>query len=814
MPSENFYLSLMDFKYALLLVTAVILLSTPGSAFQCNGTFTGRVLDEANQPLIGAAILISPLETGMVTDQIGNFTFDNLCPGPYTVKVQYVGYETLEFEVSIEGAVTKVIHLKEGIHQLGEVVIEDERMHTEHAHNLVTLNAKELAESAGKSLGESLKEIPGVNSIQTGPGIFKPVIHGVHSQRVLILNYGIRQEGQQWGAEHAPEIDPFIASDITVIKDASSIKYGTDAIGGVIVVNPPPLPEAEGIGGTLSMIGQTNGRSGTVSGMLEGGIKKHEGWGWRVQGTAKRTGDFHAPDYVLTNTGVKELNFSASTGFHSQRFGFEAFYSHFNSTIGILKGTSIGNQNDLQQAMERPFPLYTSSFSYTIGEPRQEVKHNLFKVSGHMTLKRGELRMQYGFQNNQRKEFDLRIGDLSTTPALNLRLNTHTLETEWETIRSDKWSLCSGITGMFQQNKKVYGTQRVAFIPDFNNTSVGIFTVSKFYLDKWTVDLGARYDYRYYSVAGYDYKNAIFRSTLNFNNISATAGATVKLKDKETLNLNISSAWRPPHVAELYSVGTHQSAAANEYGFLLEDSTNEILDIDDVSFKTEQALKFVGTYHREWNKFSIEISPYSNYIFNYIYLRPTGITQTLRGTYANLRYTQTDALFLGVDFSGVWHVHPMLKVSPKISLLRASDERNDDYLIFIPSNWYEIAVRHERPSLGSLKNFFIESKAKYVSRQDRAPRVVTVREINEGQDQGVDPFQNDNSNFDFMAPPAGYFLWNVSGGVSIKRENTQFDFRLAAENLLDTSYREYTNRFRYYADDLGRNFVISIKCIF
>ena len=118
-------------------------------------------------------------------------------------------------------------------------------MNTEHAHNVAKLTQKQLAETAGKSLGESLKEIPGVNSIQTGPGIFKPVIHGVHSQRILILNYGIRQEGQQWGAEHAPEIDPFIASDVVVIKDASSIKYGTDALGGVIVVNPSPLPEKE-----------------------------------------------------------------------------------------------------------------------------------------------------------------------------------------------------------------------------------------------------------------------------------------------------------------------------------------------------------------------------------------------------------------------------------------------------------------------------------------------------------------------------------------------------------------------------------------
>ena len=800
-------------KYIILLVAGVFLFRHT-CAQECNGAFTGRVLDKGNQPLIGAAIMLSNNQKGTITNAAGNFHFDRLCKGVYSVKVQYLGYETLEFEITVDGAVSRILHLKEDIRQLQEVVVEDELQHIEHAHNLATLNAKQLAESAGKSLGESLKEIPGVNTIQTGPGIFKPVIHGVHSQRVLILNHGIRQEGQQWGAEHAPEIDPFIASDVSVIKDASSIKYGTDAIGGVIVVNPAPLPEGAGIGGSLNMIGQSNGRSGTVSGMIEGGLKNLEGWGWRVQGTAKRSGDFHTPSYSLTNTGIRELNFSGSAGYHNQHFGFEVFFSHFNSELGILKGTSIGNQNDLEEAMERSIPLYTSSFSYTIGEPRQEVEHNLLKLSAHVKTKRGEIRLQYGFQNNQRKEFDLRIGDLSNTPELNLLLNTHTIEAEWETVRSEKWSVSTGATGMFQQNRKVDGTQRVPFIPDFNNISAGLFGVTKVYLNQWTIDVGARYDYKYYSVAGYDYKNSLFQSTLQFNNVSATAGATVGIKQNGTLNLNISSAWRPPHVAELYSVGTHQSAAANEYGFLLNDSTNEVLDIDDVSFKTEQALKFVGTYQHRWSKFTLEMTPYVNYIYNYIYLRPTGISQNVRGTYAYFRYTQTDALFIGADLSGVWRLHPFVKVTPKVSLLRASDARNDDYLVFIPSNWYEIAIRYDRPTLGTLKNFFIESKTRYVSRQNRTPRVVTVKEINDAMDEGIDPFENDDSNFDFMEAPSGYFLWNAAAGVSIKGEKTQYDFRIGAENILNTTYREYTNRFRYYADDLGSNFIISVKCIF
>lgn len=802
----------MLYKYTILIGAAMLLYTLMASGQNCNGFFTGRVLDDSNQPIVGASISLQ--EKGAVTNLQGAFNFADLCPGTYKVSVRYLGYENEEFEIAIEGTVTRIIHLKERVSELPELVIEDELMHTEHAHNLSTLNARQLAESAGKSLGESLKEIAGVNSIQSGPGIFKPVIHGVHSQRVLILNHGIRQEGQQWGAEHAPEIDPFIASDVSVVKDASSIKYGTDAIGGVIVVNPAPLPERAGIGGSLSTIAQSNGRSGTISGMLEGGLKNHEGWGWRIQGTGKRSGDFHAPDYNLTNTGLKELNFSAAAGYHDERSGIEIFFSHFATEIGILKGVSIGNQNDLEDAMQRQEPLYTSSFSYKISEPRQTVSHNLLKISGHIKLSKSEVRLQYGFQNNHRKEFDFRIGDLSNTPDLNLRLNTHTVETEWEYFKNDKWSVCTGITGMFQQNRKVFGTQKVPFIPDFNNVSGGLFGITKMSLNKWVVDLGLRYDYRYYSVAGYDYKNSLFRADLHFNNFSATAGATLVSGSGESLNLNVSSSWRPPHVAELYSVGTHQSAAANEYGFLLNDTTNEVLDLDDVSFKTEQAIKFVGTYQRVFGSLGFEISPYANYIFNYIYLRPAGITQNIRGTYTYFRYTQTDALFLGLDLSATWQAHPRIKVLPKLSLLRASDERNSDYLVFIPANRYEIAIRYEKPSPGRMSNFFVETKAKFVDRQRRAPRVISVQDINDSYENGTDPFEGDKSNFDFMAPPAGYFLWDFAAGVSVRSAKNRYDFRFASENLLNTTYREYTNRFRYYADDLGRNFIISVKCIF
>lgn len=805
----------MYFTKAILLLSILHISMLAYSQDSCSVIFSGTILDENDQPIAGAGILLLPQQVGQTTDSFGKFKFVGLCEGKYRVRVQYLGYQDAEFNLSLREDIDRVIRLKELVTELKEVVIQHhDEAHTEHATNFVQLDERMLAESAGKSLGESLKGVAGVNTIQSGPGVFKPVIHGVHSQRILILNHGLRQEGQQWGAEHAPEIDPFIASNIVVIKDASAIKYGTDALGGVIVVNPPSLPEDAGLAGTFNTVVQSNGRSATVSGMLEGSLRKYEGWGWRLQGTLKKTGDFQAARYNLTNTGIKEGNFSMSTGYHKNKIGFDIFFSHFQTEIGILKGTSTETVDDLFAAMERTEPVYTRSFSYAINAPDQNVSHNLLKFSGHVQTGRGEWRWQYGFQNNNRKEYDLRIGNLSRIPAIDLQLNTHSVDTEWETKHSDKRTITLGVNGIYQQNKNIFGTQRIPFIPNFNTVSAGIFGITKLFFSAWTLDLGARYDYRHFEAKGFDFKNSFYDTKFDFNNISASAGAARQLGKNGSLNLNISSSWRPPHVAELYSLGTHQSAAAIEYGFMLNDTTNEVMDINDVNFKTEQALKAVASYQWKHEKFTVNIGPYANYIFNYIYLRAGGITQNVRGVYPYFRYHQTNALFLGADLSATWYAHKYFKIIPQASLLKASDEGNNDYFVFIPSNRYDLAFRYTRPSLLKFRNVYIESNVKYVAKQTSAPRVITAREIEEARKANVDLFANNNRNFDFMEAPSAYWLLNISAGLSIHSERVQYDFAISTDNVLNKSYREYTNRFRYYADDLGRNIIFSFKCIF
>lgn len=779
----------------------------------CTFTISGKVVDERGSALPGASVQIKKLSLGEATNETGSFRFEKICEGTYFVLVQYLGYETVEKRITVDSNLELVINLQPSEQVLQEVVVAGHTEIANRSNNTAALSARELAEVNGKSLGETLQNINGVNSIQSGPAIFKPVIHGVHSQRILILNNGIRQEGQQWGAEHAPEIDPFIANNLTVIKDAGAIKYGTDALGGVIVVTPADLPTDQKLGGELHLIGNSNGRAGTISGLLEGGIKNAKGWGWRIQGTGRRSGDAHTPDYVLSNTGFREMNYSASAGHHNETSGFEIFYSHFNTTIGILRGSVSESSEDLADRIKRELPANTKDFAYTISEPRQEVRHNLVKLNGHIRSHKHLYNLQYGLQINDRKEFDVRRGaTLTALPALAFKLFTHTLDAERETSLSESHSRCIGLNGMIQDNNKVDGTQTLPFIPNFRNYSTGIFWIEKISRDKADYDFGLRYDYRLYQIAGFNFQNKLYKTQFGFGNVTATAGVSVKLSQHSTLISNVGSAWRPPNVAELYSLGTHQSAAAIEYGLLLDEITTQVKDIENSNVSPEHALKWVTTYRYQKSRWQAEATGYFNYIFNYIYLKPRGITETSRGPFAYYRYTQTNASFAGIDASTQYEITRKFSIRASASLLRAKDVTQNDFLIFIPSNRYDVSLRYE--SKANKKTFFAQAKLRYVAEQKRAPRKVDPEEIVAANEQGIDLFANDPRNFDFMFAPQGYALLSVSTGLSVPVQNTKLDFRLSADNLTNTRYREYTNRMRYFANEIGRNVSLAVNLSF
>lgn len=751
---------------------------------RCDCFVKGVVRDEhTGQPIPGAILQLIGFNKGESTDSLGRYQFSNLCPGKYEMECLIVGYHSQRETIDLtedHGHEENFTLAEEEIH-LRDVEITTRRTDAPITQPLSTLSGAGLARTRGHSLGESLKGLAGLTTLQTGASIAKPVIHGMHSNRILIMNNGVRQEGQQWGSEHAPEIDPFVATRLSVVKGAAGVRYGSDAIGGVILVEPNELPIDKPLSGELNSVYFSNGRQGVGSVLLEGGVKGLEGLGWRAQGTLKRGGNMRTPHYYLDNTGVAEQNFSLAAGYRHKGFGAELFYSHFQTKVGIFSGAHIGSVTDLLAVIESGEPLIKADFTYAIGRPYQDVNHNLLKGEAHYHFPDGN-RLQWvsAWQLNNRMEYDLhrsRNDSLAVLdrPELSFRLTTFTNDIVWNhKPLAGKLAGEMGLSTLYQYNLM----SGRPLIPNFDQWNIGLFAIERLVSNGWELEAGLRYDYRYmttYRVVNRQKVTDLFR----FHNASGTLGAGRNLNDRWSVRLNMGSAWRPPNVSELFSNGVHHGAASFEEG--------------NSSLRSEKAYNTIASIQYRNARLELELGGYLNFIRDYIYLQPQPQPiLTVRGAFPYFKYTQTDATFQGIDATVNWKFIKGIEWTSKASYLRVRDVRNDSYLVMIPPNRWENQLSYSRLGRDEKRSLRVAVGNRWVAQQERV-----------------------STGSDFIPPPGAYSLWNVQAGSTfVQTDKSQLELTLTIDNLLDTAYRDYLNRFRYFSDEVGRTVSLRARWVF
>jgi len=740
-------------------------------AQECLFRLTGHVHSTAtHENLPGATVQLAGSQKIIITNQNGDFLFDSLCAGTYTISIRHANYTEITRVIKL----TKDAHLDLDLvpvqNVLQNVTITGTRT-TQPGGIKTEITGRELEEHRGFSLAEALSKTTGVTILQTGSTISKPVIHGLHSNRILILNNGVRQEGQQWGSEHAPEIDPFIAGSLTVVKGASSLRYGADAIAGAVLVEPKALPTDEHLHAEVNTHYHSNNRQYLANAVVEQNLKSLPALSWRLQGTYKRGGNTRTPNYWLNNTGLQEVNYSATVGWRKARYQAEAFFSSFNTTLGIFTGSHIGNVTDLEAAIASPKPIQNiNAFSYDIGRPKQEVLHYLVKLRNSFIFSNEHrLTLTLAHQENFRKEFDRAL--ITDRPELDLNIGTTTADLLYEVRK--RISTSYGLFAMRQEN--VWSGSRF-FIPNFLTWNFsGYATARTNVSEKTKFEAGLRYDFR--TLETYrNQNNQLTQINRNFNNISATVLADHSIKRNLNFVLAGSLAWRPPQVNELYVNGLHHGTASFEVG--------------DPNLNSEVAYNFSAQLKKNHDSaWSFDFTAYTNYINQYINLVPVQPpTLTLRGAYPTFRYEQTNAIFYGLDAAVSRKLTNRLAATVKSSLLWARDLGLNDWLQQMPSNRYEAELTYQINKEHQQDHYFTFNLM-HVERQTRVP----------------------SNRKDYLPPPPAYTLVNIETGTMFHLFEKRIDASLGVRNLLNTTYREYMNRFRYFNDEAGRNIVLRLK---
>lgn len=779
-------------KKLFMLACVVIYTSSQESKAQSNCTLSlsGKIIcADDNHLLPFATVQIGDNSEGTQTDSSGKFVLNNLCSGEIRLRISFVGYNPVDTTINLSASKKQNFYLHTSQVHLHEVQVSGAAVHKQQIETVTqsTLEKIDLINIQGQSLGDELKEIAGVNVLHSGATVSKPIIHGLHSNRILILNNGIRQEGQQWGSEHAPEIDPFIATRLTVIKGAASLRYGTDALGGVVLVEPPLLPKEKSLDGELNLVAQSNGRTYVTSGILQGAFdKKLTGLSWRTQGTYSRSGNLQTPDYYLDNTATLQQNFSAALGYTRKSFGIETYYSHFFTRFGIFSGSHVGGDStELIEAYERGEPAYLGEFSYNINRGYQQVNHNLFKANAWYGFKNaGKITAYFARQYDLRQEFGFHLPftstgvDLSNYPEVYFQLITHSAEVVYE---HPSIKHISGSIGFnyYTQGNFFKGLSYRSLIPNFRNYSGGVFIIEKWTNEKWTVEAGLRYDYKFQREYFLNPTTlALETPETDYTNYTGNAGFTYRINSKISLQGNVGKAWRAPSIYELNVEGIHSSTSTYEVG--------------NHNLVPENAINANASIHFENKKLDAEIGAYYNHINNYIYLQPSlKYAVTYEGTFRIFNFVQTDALFKGIDVQLNYKLTKHLSILSKTDLIFATDLTQNDYLTLIPPHRFDNRLKYQFKSFGKIYNPYITAGILIVPMQKRYP-----------------------VGSDYVPPPNGYQLLNASIGTEIGKGNNKIIISLAVQNILNVPYREYLNFYRYFTDEPGRNITLRIHIPF
>ena len=775
-------------------------------AQNCQYSLKGKISDfHDNSSIIGASLQIVNSNKNTITNFDGSFEFKNLCKGKITLVIKHVACESKTISFIISKDIVKEITLEHHLEELEEVVVKSESK-SESTSIEKSIKKDIITNFSDKSLGDALNTLSGVSSLNTGNTIVKPMIHGLHSSRLLIINNNVRMFDQEWGDEHAPNIDMNASDRIDVIKGANSLKFGSDAVGGLIVVRGKKYARKDSLFGSSLMSFNSNGFGGNLNSEI---IKSYKsGYYTKVQMSYRRFGDFKAADYSLTNSGLENINASFRLGYNSYLKGFEFYYSQVNNKFAILKSSHIGNVNDLVTAINSLEPRVIKEFSFSIDNPKQSIIHHLGKIEAYKRFQGfGKLTFQYDFQVNRRREFDLRRGDLKNTPVIDLRLVTNSIQSDLQVKPNDNLKLNIGFLGRFQQNNPISTGYR-PLIPDFDKFDIGLYTIGNYSLNESTeLNAGIRYDFskikarKWYNITDwnetYNYDELfpefetgtiagvrIFtKPQYTFHNFSTGLGLLKKINDDLSLFINYGLANRVPNPSELFSDGLHHSAARIEKGLL--------------NINKETANKFIVSMERNNNNFGFVISPYFKKINGFIQLIPVGISTTIRGAFPVYEYNQIDAEIYGIDIDLNKKINNRLDYYGSISLLRGKNTSENLPLINMPAANFNNKLMYFNEEF---KQLSISITHKTVLQQNRFPDYNFFT---------LDPVTQQDVFVDISSTPPTYSIFGLN--ISSAFNEGKLQFELNVENLFNTSYREHLNRLRYFSDELGRNINFKIK---
>lgn len=744
-----------------------ILLFAVNTIIYSQNQLSGTVIDSnTGEPVFSASVYFPQLEKGTMSGENGNFTIKNIPEGTYKLIISSIGFTTQNQEVSIPSEDIRIV-LNPSAIEMEEVIVSTpfHQLQSENVMKVERETVSELNKKGAINLSDGITQIAGVESLTTGVGIGKPVIRGLSSNRVLVYTQGVRLENQQYGDEHGLGISSKGIGSVEVIKGPASLLYGSDAIGGVLYLNPERYAAAGETNAALEADYFSNTLGYQTSLMAKTSGEKLK---FLVRGSYAAHSDYEdGNDTRVTNTRFNEKDIKAGLGFQDKNYKADLRYNFNRSEIGIPE--EIGVQSKDKD------PLL----------PYQKIDNHILSLDNKFYFPNSSIDLKLGYQYNDRKEFEEhheehhegeeeheeeeehREEEAGDEPALEMHLETLNYNLKYNLPKIGNFETITGIQGMYQTNRN-FGEE--ILIPDAETMDFGIFATTHYHLENWDFQGGVRFDNRNIETEEFQAEDGDLIESIDrsFNSFNAALGAKYHFNQKFIARLNLASGFRAPNLSELTSDGNHNGANRYEIG-------NPELD-NEQNFQIDLSLEWRNEH------FEAFVNAFSNNVNDYIFINPTGEMIEEEPVF---KYEQANANLYGGEVGVHIHPHPLDWLHLESSFETVTGKLNDGgYLPLIPANSLTNTLRIEFEGGETFMEKYTFVRLKNVFDQSNPGR--------------------------FETETGGYSLLGAGVGTVLKLDKLQIDLNLSGTNLLNKTYISHLSRLKPDGIfNIGRNIMFS-----
>ena len=619
-------------------------------------------------------------------------------------------------------------------------------------------------------ISKSISRLPGVSIITTGPGIAKPSIRGLSFNRVLVYDQGIRLENQQWGEEHGIGISSSGVESVEVVKGPLYVLYGSDAMGGVVYVQPESYNSSEGISIDYTGVYNSNYNGLTNNLGLSG---KSDNFSYMIRADVIDNGEFSTPDGEIENTWFTQNNLKAGIAYENDNFKSDLRFSLTNSEIGIPHmdeehddhGDDDHDEHEDEEHDEHDEEAHYQELSHSTLSWKNTFdmgnNHILDVVLGHQLNTRKEFggheeeeNDDHGDDDHQEEDHDDHDeeGHEEGEAELDMELETKSADIRLTMPQSENLNLVIG-TNLLSQENKNFGHEEL--VPDSEMSDFGLFALGQVNINESSQALiGVRYDSRSISSAN------------TSNDYSSFNGSIGLKKDfsNSTLRLNLSSGFRAPNLIELFADGVHHGSFQYKRG--------------NINLSAETSLQTDFSFQINNDDSLVSFDLFYNSINDYIYLSP------------------------GSEFEDGFRVYNYLQQNAKLygGEIHLNKQTSLSWLKYYSSLEYIFGESSDGEALPFISPLTFNQVFNVDFGNDYSLEIDFIAKAKQGR---VSLFEEKTD---------GYTLLNLSGVWETELLGNDLDVFWSVDNVFDKEYYDHLSRLKTAGiHEMGRNISIGLK---